>query len=191
MLVSLLKVVRMPYVLFGIVEKFKETNTIIAWTLKGMSVGCCLHNLKWCLISQSLTFFCVCSTGEMWWSKYSGLISYTVPYCCKLSLEMFYYYCTNWNIWRKLWMFHQKRLKHSTYVGVRDGLEVCIHKTITEKPKTWNGYINYYWIFIIYFVIHRRGLKKLSVQMSKSKQRFSYWQRLQQPSRLCFHVVQY
>lgn len=47
----------MPYVLFGIVEKFKETNTIIAQTLKGMSVGCCLHNLKWCLISQSLKCF--------------------------------------------------------------------------------------------------------------------------------------
>lgn len=57
LLVSLLEVVRMPYILFGIVEKFKETNTISAQTLKGMSVGCCLHNLKWCLISQSLTFF--------------------------------------------------------------------------------------------------------------------------------------
>lgn len=39
-----------------VVEKFKETNTIIAQTLKGKSVGYCLHNLKWCLISQSLTF---------------------------------------------------------------------------------------------------------------------------------------
>lgn len=32
-------------------------ENVIAQALKGMSVDRCLHNLKWCLISQSLTFF--------------------------------------------------------------------------------------------------------------------------------------